>query len=361
MATSWSSAYHAPVLVAEVLAIVDGAATALDGTLGGGGHAEAMLVHGVRFVVGVDRDPAAIAAARERLASYERDGRFRAVRGNYADLFVIPSSAERDGRFRAVRGNDADLFVIRSEARELHVQIPRSARDDNPLARDDNRLRDDNPQRFDVILLDLGVSSRQLDAEDRGFTFREGAPLDMRMDSDDPVDAAAWLNESDEKELARVFKEYADEPKANRLAREITKRRGNRVFHTSDDLVGAIRAVLGPRSGPADFARIFQAVRIAVNDELSGLAASLPALRDRLTPGGRLIVISYHSGEDRIVKHAFRDWSSDCICPPRQPKCTCRGYALGETLTRKSVTAGDDEVRANPRARSARLRAWRKN
>jgi 16S rRNA (cytosine1402-N4)-methyltransferase len=102
-------------------------------------------------------------------------------------------------------------------------------------------------------------------------------------------------------------------------------------------------------------------VRIAVNDELSGLAEALPALRDRLAPGGRLIVISYHSGEDRIVKHVFRDWSADCVCPPRQPQCTCRGHALGETLTRKSVVAGDEETRLNPRARSARLRAWRKN
>ena len=313
MATDWASAYHAPVLAAEVLQYVGDARTALDGTLGGGGHSEAMLAHGVKSVVGIDRDPAAIATARERLASYEAAGRFLAVRGNYADP---------------------------------DVQIP-------PFARDEMA-------GFDAILLDLGVSSRQLDAEDRGFTFREGAPLDMRMDSDAPLDAASWLNESDEKEIARVLKEYGDEPKAGRMAREITKRRANRVFHTSDDLVGAIRAVLGPRSGPGDFARIFQAVRIAVNDELSGLAAALPALRDRLTNGGRLIVISYHSGEDRIVKHAFRDWSTECICPPRQPKCTCRGHALGETLTRKSVTATDEEIRLNPRARSARLRVWRK-
>jgi 16S rRNA (cytosine1402-N4)-methyltransferase len=297
------------VLAAEVLTFVGEARTALDGTLGGGGHSEAMLVHGVSSVVGVDRDPAALATARERLASYEKEGRFTAVRGNYADDDTLAALGDRG---------------------------------------------------FDAVLLDLGVSSRQLDAEDRGFTFREGAPLDMRMDSDAPLDAATWLNESDEREIARVLKEYGDEPKANRLAREITKRRGNRLFHTSDDLVGAIRGVLGPRSGPADFARIFQAVRIAVNDELSGLAEALPELRDRLNPGGRLIVISYHSGEDRIVKHAFRDWSTDCICPPRQPQCTCRGHSLGETLTKKPITAGDEEIRLNPRARSARLRAWRK-
>jgi 16S rRNA (cytosine1402-N4)-methyltransferase len=310
------------VLAAEVLTFVGDAETALDGTLGGGGHSEAMLTHGVSLVVGVDRDPAAIAIARERLRTFEEQGRFRVVHGNYAEPGI------------------------------LEKQIPRSTRDDN-LAQDDK-------PGFDAILLDLGVSSRQLDAEDRGFTFREGAPLDMRMDSDAPLDAAAWLNESGEQELAAVFKEYADEPKAMRLAREIVRRRENRPFATSDDLVGAIRGVLGPRSGPPDFARIFQAVRIAVNDELSGLSAALPALRDRLNPGGRLIVISYHSGEDRIVKHAFRDWSADCVCPPRQPVCTCRGHALGETLTRKSVVAGAEETRLNPRARSARLRVWRR-
>ena len=309
MATNWSSAYHAPVLATEVLTFVGDAKAALDGTLGGGGHSQAMLEHGVASVVGIDRDPAAIATARERLHTYEGAGRFRIVRGNYADPDTIEAA-----------GTD-----------------------------------------FDAILLDLGVSSRQLDAEDRGFTFREGALLDMRMDSDAAMDAAAWLNESDEKEIAAALREYGDEPRAAKLSREITKRRANRLFHTSDDLVGAIRAVLGPRSGPADFARIFQAVRIAVNDELSGLEAALPALRDRLAPGGRLIVISYHSGEDRIVKHAFRDWSADCVCPPRQPQCTCRGHALGETLTRKSVTAGEEETRLNPRARSARLRAWRRS
>jgi 16S rRNA (cytosine1402-N4)-methyltransferase len=312
------------VLADEVLAHAGDARLALDGTLGGGGHSEAMLAHGVQHVIGVDRDPAAIATARERLATYEREGRFVAVSGNYADADVL---------------DDARKQILR-------------------FTQDDKSAQDD--KGFDAILLDLGVSSRQLDAEDRGFTFREGAPLDMRMDPDAETDAADWLNETDEREIARVLKEYGDEPKAGRMAREITKRRANRPFHTSDDLVGAIRAVLGPRSGPADFARIFQAVRIAVNDELSGLSAALPALRDRLSPGGRLIVISYHSGEDRIVKHAFRDWSTDCTCPPRQLQCTCRGEALGETLTRKSITAGEDEIRRNPRARSARLRVWRR-
>jgi 16S rRNA (cytosine1402-N4)-methyltransferase len=308
VATPWASAYHAPVLADEVLAFVGDAKSAVDGTLGGGGHTLSMLEHGVESVVGIDRDPDAIAAARERLGVYERDHRFRSITGNFSDPGV-------------------------------RVEL--------------------GTARFDSILLDLGVSSRQLDAESRGFTFREGAPLDMRMDAGSPLDAAAWLSSVDETELADALRDYGDEPKARRMAREIVRRRGNRPFETSDDLVGAIRAALGPRSGPGDFARIFQAVRIVVNDELSALSAALPDLRDRLNPGGRLIVIAYHSGEDRIVKHTFREWSTACICPPRQPVCTCRGKALGETLTRRAVIASGDETAVNPRARSARLRAWR--
>jgi 16S rRNA (cytosine1402-N4)-methyltransferase len=214
---------------------------------------------------------------------------------------------------------------------------------------------------FDGILLDLGISSHQIDASDRGFSFRPGAPLDMRMGNDAPADAAELLNEEDETTLTSIFRDYGDEPRAGRLAREIVRRRENRRFATADDLVGAIRAVLGARSGSNDFARLFQAVRIAVNDELPGLTRALPALRDRLMPGGRLVVIAYHSGEDRIVKHAFREWSADCICPPKQPVCTCRGVSLGETITRRAVTASDEEIARNPRARSARLRAWQKN
>jgi 16S rRNA (cytosine1402-N4)-methyltransferase len=204
------------------------------------------------------------------------------------------------------------------------------------------------------------VSSHQLDDQDRGFSFREGAPLDMRMGTDARQSAAELLNEAPDHQLLHLFREYADERKAPRLVREIVKRRATVSFATSDHLVNAIRGALGPRSGPGDFARIFQAIRIEVNDELGALARALPALRDRLAPGGTMAVIAYHSGEDRVVKHAFRDWSNPCTCPPRQPLCICGAVALGESVHRRAVTASERELAANPRARSARLRAWRR-
>lgn len=306
-ADAFASAYHAPVLASEVTGLLGRAGRVLDGTLGGGGHSHALLDAGVSRVVGIDRDPEALRAARERLADAAAAGRFVSYQGNYSALDAVP---------------------------EL------------------------NGVKFDGILLDLGISSHQIDDAGRGFTFREGAPLDMRMGDDAELTAAELLAEASEGELARVFREYGDEPRAGRLAREIVRRRENRPLLTSDDLVGAIRGALGPRTGPADFARLFQALRIAVNDELAGVARALPDLRDRLAPGGVLAIIAYHSGEDRLVKHALREWSAACVCPPRQPVCTCRGRPLGRTLTRKAVTASEAEIALNPRARSAHLRAW---
>jgi len=172
------------------------------------------------------------------------------------------------------------------------------------------------------------------------------------------VTAADLLNTWPDARLADAFAELADEPHARRLARAIVKRRATAPFATSDDLVNAIREARGPRSGPSDFARLFQALRIVVNQELEQLELALPALRATLAPGGRMAVITYHSGEDRIVKHAFREWSRSCVCPPRQPICTCRGRPLGRLLTRKPIRPGPAEVRDNPRARSAQLRAF---
>jgi 16S rRNA (cytosine1402-N4)-methyltransferase len=167
------------------------------------------------------------------------------------------------------------------------------------------------------------------------------------------------LNLTPEAELERLFARFGDERRARRLAREVARRRDRQPFASSDDLVNAIRAVLGPRAGPPDFARLFQAVRIAVNDELDGLARALPAMRDALRHDGKLAVITYHSGEDRLVKHAFREWASACVCPPRQPICTCRGRALGRVEPRKPIVPEAAELAANPRSRSAKLRIFR--
>jgi 16S rRNA (cytosine1402-N4)-methyltransferase len=214
--------------------------------------------------------------------------------------------------------------------------------------------------RPDGVLLDLGVSSPQLDDPARGFSFRPGTALDMRMTPGDGPTAAEWLNGADEAELAAAFREWGDERRGRALAREIVRRRSTRPFAISDDLVGAIRAVLGPRSGPDDFARLFQAVRIAVNGESERLARALPALLEVAAPQAVLVVISYHSGEDREVKTAMRDWARACVCPPEQPVCTCRGRPLGTLLTRRPIRPSAAETVRNPRARSARLRAFRK-
>ena len=296
-------------MVEEVLDLLRGSEEVLDCTLGGGGHSDAILATGAR-VTALDQDESAIIEARKRLAAFEAAGRFRALRANFGDIDQVP------------------------ELRE---------------------------SRFDGILADLGVSSHQIDADERGFSFRPGALLDMRMDSRCTTTAADLLNTLDEADLSKLFREYGDEPRASRLAREVIRRRDTRQMKISDDLVDAIRGSFGPRSGPSDFARLFQAVRIAVNDEVSTLERALPLLRNRLSPGGILAVIAYHSGEDRLVKNAMRDWSRDCVCPPKQLQCTCGGRnSLGALVMRKAIKAGAAEIENNPRSRSARLRAWRK-
>ena len=303
----WGSSYHAPVMVDEVVALLSGADQVLDCTLGGGGHSDALLASG-SSVVALDRDEAAITEARKRLASYEASGRFLAIRGNFGEI---------------------------------------------------DRIRELDGRAFDAILADLGVSWHQIDADERGFSFRPGALLDMRMDRRSTTTAAELLNTLDEAELSHIFREYGDEPRATRLARQIVHRRQRKPMHVSDDLVDAIRGAFGARMGPGDFARLFQAVRIAVNEELEVLERALPLLRDKLKPGGRLAVISYHSGEDRLVKHTMREWSQACVCPPRQLQCTCRGKPLGQLITKRALTASSEQTALNPRSRSARLRAWR--
>lgn len=295
-------------MVREVMAALLQSGSVLDCTLGGGGHALALLEQGAT-VTGVDRDPDALAIAAARLELYAASGRFRALQGDFTRLREI-----------------AEIGV----------------------------------SRFDGILTDLGVSSWQLDADERGFSFRPGVVLDMRMSGEGST-AADILNDETASGLERIFRDFGDEPRARRLAAEVTRRRERRPFNTSDDLVDAIRGALGASSGPGDFARLFQALRIAVNDELSGLERALPELRERLMPGGVLVVIAYHSGEDRLVKHAMRDWSTVCHCPPRQPICICGGIATGRLVTRRALRADAQEMAVNPRARSARMRVWQKS
>lgn len=304
------TSYHEPVMGAEVIDLLSLRAGGfyMDGTVGGGGHTRMILdACSDCRILAVDRDPEAHEAAR------------------------------------AVVGDD------RSRVRFASTRFDR--------ATDDPEVRD---RGLDGALLDLGVSSHQLDADERGFAFRRGVTLDMRMNGVDGRNARDFLLHADEGELAHVFRIYGEEPRGRRLAREVVKRRATEPLATSDDLVAALSVSLGRSPSAKEKARIFQAVRIAVNEELDALEAALPAIRDVLTDGGVLVVIAYHSLEDRIVKHAFREWSRSCVCPPEIPLCMCRGEALGETVTRKALRPTEAEIERNPRARSARLRAWRR-
>jgi 16S rRNA (cytosine1402-N4)-methyltransferase len=300
--------YHVPVMVREVVKYLspERGGVFFDGTLGSGGHAQAILESsGEARVIGVDQDAEALEVAADRLKGYS--DRVRLMRANYADAA--------------------------GQVKE-------------PLA---------------GALLDLGVSSHQIDDPARGFSFRPGTLLDMRMSGSRAQRSAAdLLNELSAEELADIFYHFGEERRSRRLAAEVVKTRSRSPLRISDDLVGVMQRALGKRLEAQDKARIFQALRIAVNDELSVLDRVLPVLRDRLSEDGVFVVLSYHSLEDRRVKEAFREWSRECVCPPDFPVCRCRGRALGELLTRKAVQASQEEAAANPRARSVRLRAWRK-
>jgi 16S rRNA (cytosine1402-N4)-methyltransferase len=302
--------YHEPVMLEEVLAYLQPERGGLyfDGTVGGGGHSAAILETGAESrVIGVDQDPEAIARAAERLEAYE--DRVELVHANYVAAAAALAASSLAG-----------------------------------------------------ALLDLGISSRHIDEAERGFSFRSGTPLDMRMSGPgtDVPSAADLLNTLPEAELANLFYRYGEERQSRRLAAEVVRRRGTQPFAVSDDLLEAMAASLRGRLEAQDRARIFQALRIAVNDELGVLAAALPLLRDALAPGGVIVVLAYHSLEDRLVKDAFREWSRSCVCPPELPVCRCRGHAFGRLLTRKPARPTALEVQRNVRSRSARLRAWQK-
>ncbi len=294
--------YHVPALADDVARLATGRLRVVDCTVGGGGHAQRLLATAERLLA-IDRDPHAVQYAREMIP----DSRVEWLTGSFAAQATLAAIAA----FRP-----------------------------------------------DFVLFDLGVSFHQIDDDARGFSFRPGVPLDMRMNRCETVTAGALLNTLPVADLARLFAANADEPRARALARAIGRRRARAPFRTSDDLVAAIREVLGPRSGPQDFARLFQAARMAVNHELDDLATALPAVLESLVPGGILAVISYHSGEDRMVKQVFQAWARQCICPPRQPVCSCRGRPLGRMDPKKPIRPSSEEVVANPRCRSAKLRVF---
>jgi 16S rRNA (cytosine1402-N4)-methyltransferase len=306
--------FHRPVLVAQCLELLDAAPgrTLVDATLGDGGHAEAILERTAPDgqLIALDRDPDALALAGERLARFGTR-----VRLEHAS-------------FRALGRVLARLAV----------------------------------ERVDGVLFDLGVSSRQLDTAERGFRFASATaaetPLDMRMDPTRGDTAATLLARASEAELAGWFRDYGELPGANRLARTLVRRRREQPLETSADLLDALREARvggGRRHNPATL--VFQALRIAVNDELGELDEGIEAAIQSLAPGGRLCVIAYHSLEDRVVKRTFEREARGCICPPRQPVCNCGKQPRLKRLTRRPVRAEDEEVRDNPRARSARLRA----
>ena len=284
----------------------------VDGTLGGAGHSSqiaARLTTG--RLIGIDRDEIALAAAKERLKPYE--DRVTLVHSNFCELASVLDELEIDG--------------------------------------------------VDGILLDLGVSSPQLDDGSRGFSYMVDAPLDMRMDHSDSLDAGRVVNTWPYEELKRILYEYGEERYAPQIASAICKRREVSPIQTTLELVDIIRLAMPPaalreKQHPAK--RSFQAIRIAVNDELNSVARVMEDAIPRLNPGGRLAVITFHSLEDRIVKNAMAAAAKGCICPPSFPVCVCGRKPQVTIITRKPIVSGEAELEKNPRARSAKLRICEK-
>ncbi|MFM8458041.1 MAG: 16S rRNA (cytosine(1402)-N(4))-methyltransferase RsmH [Chthoniobacterales bacterium] len=298
--------WHEPVLRNEVLRVLEPrpGKIFLDGTLGGGGHSESLLAAGAR-VVGLDRDKEALQHAGARLSAF--GDRFRAVHANFSEA--------------------ADNDIVRSFA------------------------------PFDGALLDIGVSSRQLDSAERGFSFRHDGPLDMRMDSSAGETAADLLNTAPEEELARIFREFGEEPQSRRAARAIAAERERIAFARTGQLAALIEKVIPRRGRIHPATRVFQALRIAVNDELGALRRALETIPALLRGGARFAVITFHSLEDRIVKSFFRSGSEEWLDRPEWPAPRRNPDRCFLDLTRKPLEPDAEEVKRNPRARSARLRA----
>lgn len=283
----------------------------VDGTLGGGGHsfeiASRLAPDG--HLIGIDRDEAAIKAAGERLAAFGE--KVTLVRGNYSQM---PDIVHNEGF--------------------LHV---------------------------DGIILDLGVSSYQLDTKDRGFSYMSDAPLDMRMDQREQRTASDLVNEASEHELFRIIRDYGEERFAQNIAKHIVERRKVKKIETTGELVDIIKASIPMKfrkTGGHPAKRTFQAIRIELNGELTALRDSLDALIDLLGDGGRISIITFHSLEDRIVKSAFRKNENPCTCPPDFPVCVCGKKSKGRVITRKPILPSEEEMKENPRSKSAKLRVF---
>ncbi|MBQ9989089.1 MAG: 16S rRNA (cytosine(1402)-N(4))-methyltransferase RsmH [Clostridia bacterium] len=303
---------HIPVLLNEVMTLLapKPGHIVVDGTVGLGGHSEKILerIGAAGKLYGIDRDTNALEMSKKRLKD-----RFTPIHGNFFDM------------------------------RELLTQ--------------------NNVDLVDGILLDLGVSSYQLDDGSRGFSFHEDAPLDMRMDREQPYSAKDAVNELSEKRLTEIIRDYGEERWAARIASFIVQRRKTAPIETTSELVDVIKAAVpkgARRDGPHPARRTFQALRIHVNDELDKLGQALEQAAGCLKPGGVLCVITFHSLEDRIVKQTFAKLEHPCTCPPHTPVCICGKEPVAAVLTRKPIAPTELECEENPRARSAKVRAVRK-
>ncbi len=283
----------------------------VDGTLGGGGHAFELCSRLGKDgrLIGIDQDEAAISAASERLSEYK--GQVTIVRSNYSRMPQVLD--------------------------ELGIG------------------------KVDGIYLDLGVSSYQLDTPERGFTYREDVPLDMRMDQRKPMTAADIVNAYSEEKLYRVIRDYGEDKFAKNIAKHIVRKRQEKPIETTGELVEAIKAAIPARvraTGGHPAKQTFQAIRIELNGELEVLESSIDRMIERLNPKGRLAVITFHSLEDRIVKHKFRENEQPCICPPDFPVCVCGRVSKGRVITRKPIIHTEEEEKENNRAKSSKLRVF---
>lgn len=285
----------------------------VDGTLGGAGHAAKVIerLSGNGRFIGIDQDEDALCAAKDKLSRYNDKVRIDIVKSNYKDMI--------------------------------------------------NVLKSLNIEKVDGILLDIGVSSYQIDTVERGFTYKEDGPLDMRMDKSSSFSAKNVVNEYSEMDLFRIIRDYGEDKFAKNIAKHIVQKRAEKPFETTGELIEAIKAAIPAKiraNGGHPAKKTFQAIRIEVNKELEVLENSIDEMIDALADGGRLSIITFHSLEDRIVKNKFRENENPCICPPNFPVCVCGRKSKGIVITRKPIVPSDEEISENKRSKSSKLRVF---